>query len=314
MRRLSSKACISHRPSSGDIGEANRAYLPNKATLQKTKGFTLIELVLVIVVLGIVSISISGIMRGAVNAVVTVSEREDLVREGSYLVERFNRELSNAVPNSVRISGNAFVHCLEFVPLKWSTIYLTLPLVSQATTQANVIELSDIQGRAYSPQTSDFGIVFPTQSDDVYTANIDKRQAIVSCSDDGDGDCDTIDDNDQVIQINFADGFAATSPSRRMYFASDAVSYCVRDQQVFRYSGAIQPSQTLYTTGGVLMAQNLVNQLGASASAGEQNPFSSIGASVQRNAYTRTLFIFGRESDDNEKVTFMQEVQIPNAP
>ncbi len=275
------------------------------------KGFTLIELILVIIVLGIVSISISGIMRSAMDAVVTVSEREDLVREGSYLVERFNRELSNAVPNSVRISGNALVHCIEFVPLKWSTIYLSLPLLNQSSTEANVVELSDIRGRVYSPQTTDFGIVYPTQNADIYSNSSNKKQAVVSCSDDGDGDCGTSDDTDSIVQIEFDDGFETTSPSRRIYFASETISYCMRGGEVFRHSGSIAEMQTLYNTGGALMAKNIVNQLGISPSAGEQNPFTSIGATLQRNAATQALFIFGRE---DESVTFMQEVQIPNVP
>ena len=277
----------------------------------KQKGFTLIELVLVIIVLGVVSISMSGLMRGAIDAVVTVSEREDLVREGSYLLERFNREVANAVPNSVRISGNASVHCLEFVPLKWSTIYLSLPLKSGSSRRANVIELSDIQGRAFTPSTSDIAIVFPTRPFDVYSDSSDKRQAISECSDDGDGDCATLDDSDHIVQLDFADGFETTSPSRRMYFASEAVSYCVRAEEVYRHVSNISATQTLYTTGGALMAQNVLNQLGVSASSGEQNPFTSISASLQRNAATQALFIFGRE---DERVTFMQEVQTPNAP
>ena len=280
-------------------------------TTKHSHGFTLIELILVIVVLGIVSISISGIMRSAIDAVVTVSEREDLVREGSYLVERFNREVANSVPNSVRIAGNSLVHCMEFVPLKWSTIYLTLPLLNESTTEANVIELSDIQGRVYNPQTTDVAVVYPTAARDVYATNSNKRQAVVSCSDDGDGDCSTLDDSDKVVQVVFADGFASTSPSRRMYFASGAVSYCVRGEQVYRHEDSINQSQTVYTSGGALMAQNLFNELGASTSSGDQNPFSTVGASFQRNAAIQTLFIFGRE---DERVTFMQEVQIPNVP
>lgn len=280
-------------------------------TRHKQNGFTLIELILVIIVLGIVSINISGIMRSAMDAVVTVSEREDLVREGSYLVERFNRELSNAVPNSVRISGNALVHCIEFVPLKWSTIYLSLPLLNESSAEANVVELSDIRGRVYSPQTTDFGIVYPTQNTDIYANDSDKKQAVVSCSDDGDGDCDTLDDADNIVQIEFDDGFATTSPSRRIYFANQTTSYCMRGGQVFRHSGSIAEQQPLFEEGGALMAENLVNQLGISPSVGEQNPFTSIGATLQRNAATQALFIFGRE---NESVTFMQEVQIPNVP
>lgn len=279
--------------------------------VQKQSGFTLIELVTVIVVLGIVSISISGIFRSVVESVTITNERENLVREGSFLMERFTRELSNAVPNSVRIAGNSNVHCLEFVPLKWNAIYLTLPLENELGVTANLVELSDIQNNVFVPTTSDLAIVFPTQYQDVYDPSRSKQKAVASCSDDGDGDCSTLDDSDSVVQVSFADGFATTSPSRRMYFADSTTSFCMRNNSVYRHQDSINVNQTLYTSGGTLMAQNIVNQLGGSPSVGEQNPFNSIPASFQRNAATSAFFILGREE---ERVTFMKEVQIPNVP
>ncbi|MDT0595646.1 PulJ/GspJ family protein [Glaciecola petra] len=279
--------------------------------VQKQTGFTLIELITVIVVLGIVSVSISGIFRSVVESVTVTNERENLVREGSFLMERLTRELSNAVPNSVRISGNSSVHCIEFVPLKWNAIYLQLPLENEVSTIADVAELSDIQSNVFVPTTSDIAVVFPTQHQDVYDPSRSKQQAVVSCTDDGDGDCSTLDDSDSVIQVSFDDGFATTSPSRRMYFADSTTSFCMRNNSVYRHQDSINVTQTLYTSGGTLMAQNIVNQLGASASVGEQNPFNSVPASFQRNAATSAFFIFGREE---ERVTFMKEVQIPNVP
>lgn len=275
------------------------------------RGFTLIELIVVIVILGIVSISISGIVRSTIDTVNTVSERENLVREGSYLLERFNRELNRAVPNSVRIAGNASAHCIEFVALNYSTSYLSLPLLATTDVTADVIELFDINNEPYVLQSSDVGIVFPTQPSEVYDASLNRRQSVLSCSDDGDGNCATNDDSDAIVQISFADGFDTSSPSRRMYFANQAISYCMRNNAVYRHVSGINTTQTIYTSGGALMAQGLVNTLAANVAAGEQSPFTRTDATLQRNAATRALFIFGREE---ERVTFMQEVQIPNVP
>ncbi|MFW8591796.1 PulJ/GspJ family protein [Glaciecola sp. 2405UD65-10] len=275
------------------------------------QGFTLIELILVIVILGIVSISVSGIIRSTINVVADVSERENLVREGSFVVERLSRELNSAVPNSVRITANASSHCIEFVPLKWSTTYLSLPLAAETNTTADVVELLDIDDNTFVPSTSDWGIVYPTQASEVYDASLNHRQGVDSCSDDGDGNCATNDDSDGVVQVTFADGFNASSPSKRIYFADQAISYCMRNNEIYRHTSTINTTQTLYTGGGQLMAQNLVNVLGANTSSGEQNPFQIVDASLQRGALTSLLLIFGRE---DEHVTFMQEVQIPNVP
>ena len=277
---------------------------------RQQSGFTLIELILVIIILGVVSIGLSGIVGNAMQAVITINDREKLLREGSFLVERFNREISAAVPNSVRISGNANVHCVEFVPMLFNGIYLSIPLTSQAETRLNVMELSDIQGRAFVPSNGDYAIVYPTRPSEVYDASLGQRRTVASCSDD-DGDCATLTDADNVVQIEVNDGYNQTSPANRLYFANGSISYCLRGNQIFRHESAIAATQTLYTSGGSLMAQNVVNLLGPNASVGEQNPFKSIGASFQRNAATQSLFIFGRE---DERITFMQEVQIPNAP
>ncbi len=274
-------------------------------------GFTMVELVLVIVVLGIVSISLSGIVKNAVTTVVDVNQRESVVREGTFLLERMNREIKNAVPNSIRIRGNSTAHCIEFVPLNWTAHYFTLPLVAGSSKQANVLELNSIDGTSYVPQSSDFGIVFPTKPSQVYDAAEQHRQAISACSDDGDGDCATLDDADKVVQLDFADGFASTSPSRRIYIADQAVSYCLRGQSVYRHSSSINTNQSIYLSGGVLMAEQVVNQLGSSPSSGTQNPFTSVAATLQRNGATQILLVFARE---DERFTFLQEVQTPNAP
>jgi MSHA biogenesis protein MshO len=282
---------------------------PRRALTQV--GFTMIELIVVIVVLGIVSVSMGGIIRNSMNTVITVSERENLVRDGSFLVERLNRELSASVPNSVRIKGNALVHCIEFVPMLWNAVYLTLPLAGEASDIVDLVELNDMQGRLFMPSVSDFAIVYPTSSLQVYDASLGHRRNVVSCSDDDNGDCSTLDDSDHVIQLEVNDGFAQTSPSRRLYFAQTAVSYCMRDAKVFRHVGSISENQSLYNSGGSLMAQNLVNLLAVDVAAGDQSPFRIQGATLNRNASSQTLFIFGR---GNERVTFMQEVQIPNVP
>jgi MSHA biogenesis protein MshO len=62
------------------------------------------------------------------------------------------------------------------------------------------------------------------------------------------------------------------------------------------------------------MAENLANQLSADpnvADANSKNPFRIVDASLRRNAYTQTQFIFTR---DGENMTFTQEIHVPNVP
>lgn len=288
--------------------------IPNM-TFKQNRGFTLIELVMVVVVLAIVSVGITRFIRSSTQIFIDTSERERLLREGSFAVERINREISDAVPNSVRLTGNAGVHCLEFVPIKWSTFYLSLPMTPSSDREMDIFEMQDIDGNVFTPNSgSDYALVYPTSSDDVYSNTSDRRRLINSCSDDGDGDCTTDDDADGVVQLTLNGAFSQASPAKRMYVASSAVNYCVRNNAIYRHESTISSTQTTFTSGGVLMAENLANALSTDpnfAGVNSQNPFRVVDASLRRNAYTQTQFIFAR---DGEYMTFTQEIHVPNVP
>jgi MSHA biogenesis protein MshO len=282
----------------------------------RKRGFTLIELVLVIAILGIVSVGISRFIGSSTQLFIDTSERERLLREGSFAIERINREIATAVPNSVRLSGNSSTHCLQFVPVKWSSFYLNLPLNSSAANQVDLIEMQDIDGNVFTPSVgSDFVIVYPTRANDVYATNSNQRRLINACSDDTSaGNCTSNDDSDSVVQLTLSGSFSQQSPAQRLYIANQAVSYCVRNNSFYRHESAISATQTVFTAGGVLMAQNLANQLSSnpdSAGTNSQNPFRIIDANLRRNAYTQIQLIFTRA---NESITFTQEVHVPNVP
>jgi MSHA biogenesis protein MshO len=286
-----------------------------RAKLSNKGGFTLVELVVVLVVLSIVSVGMARFIRSSTQIFIDASEREQLLREGSFAVERINREISAAVPNSVRLTGNAGVHCLQFVPIRWSSFYLTLPLTPSSDREIDIIEMQDIDGNVFTPVArSDYALVYPTSSNDVYSNTSNRRQLINACSDDGDGDCATNDDTDGVVQLTLDGAFSQASPARRIYIANSAVNYCVRNNAIYRHESAISATQTTFISGGVLMAENLANQLSADpnvADANSKNPFRIVDASLRRNAVTQAQFIFTR---DGENMTFTQEIHVPNVP
>jgi len=284
-------------------------------TLQSEQGFTLIELITVIVILSIVSIGLSGVLRTGSQAYVDATQREQLLRQGSFVLERLNREMSNAVPNSVRVDGNAVSQCVEFVPINWSTAYLTLPILPSTDRDIDIIKSANQTGAIYSPNiNTDFAIVYPTDPIFVYDLNNQRRRLITACSDDGDGNCATNDDADSVVQLTVSDAFELTSPANRLYVANQALSYCVRNNSIYRHESAINTNQTVFTTGGTLMAEGIENVLAASVTsntASTQNPFRVIDGTLRRHAYVQVQLIFSR---NEELMPFVQEVHIPNVP
>ncbi|MDC0601464.1 prepilin-type N-terminal cleavage/methylation domain-containing protein [Aliiglaciecola sp.] len=267
------------------------------------KGFTLIELVTVLVVLGVVSVGIAGFIRTGTEIYVDVVERDQLLSEGRFVVERLNRELSNALPNSLRASGNSSIQCIEFVPVLFSSFYFDIPVSPEDPADSFKVIDTTASGSNYLYSANHSVVVYPTSVNDVY-GSTNKRFALDSAP-----SLDP-DDNKKLILTLLSDSlFAADSPSSRAYVIDTPVSYCVTARAVYRYTGyGFNSTQNTSLSGGVLMAENVQNDLGGEE---QDKPFRIAEATLTRNAFVLTLFRF--ELND-ELVVFNNEVHIPNAP
>jgi MSHA biogenesis protein MshO len=276
------------------------------------RGFTLMELVIVIVILGIVSGIVGNIVSTGAKIYVDATERDQLLSESRFVVERLNRELRMAVPNSARVTGDADIQCLEFVQAEWVTFYTNLPTIPSTSKSAHVVEIGDITGNFSLDTSTDFAIVYPTVSTDIYDLTENKRKKIDACIDTGtDTSCNSNDDPNHLATLTVNGAFADDSPASRLYIASKAVSYCVQNNSIYRYVDAINNSQVTYdidiNTDGSLMAENLVNDL----SSASELPFMVSNATLRRNSLVQILLTF---EHNDEIVNFSNEVHIPNVP
>jgi MSHA biogenesis protein MshO len=284
--------------------------------IKSTRGFTLIELIITLVILVIVSVGISGFIRSSVQIFSDVTEREQLLGDSRFVIERITREARNAVPGSIRVSGNSSVHCLQFAPIDYSTFYIEAPILPTSETTIEVVAMGDINGNAYVPDTSStFAFIFPTRNVDVYDSAQNRRQSISACSDDGsDSSCATLDDSDNITDLTVSGGFAADSPADRIFFASTTFNYCVRDDAVYFHQAAFSETQPLFTSGGALMAENVSNVLSSNPAiqtAGSDDPFRVFDATLLRNAFVQLRLRFER---NEEVINFNHEVHVANVP
>lgn len=279
-------------------------------TVAKANGFTLIELVVVIVVLGVVSVGLSGFIRTGMSIYSDVTDRDQLLAESRFLVERISRELRHAIPNSARLASSGNTQCLEFVPALWTTYYTSLPVFPDTSTQATIVEFGlNAADYQITPQstgvTGDFAFVYPTSHSDIYATASNKRREILACSEQdvsADDDCWTSDDAQHTAILTLTEAFADNSPASRLYFGRQATSYCTNvSGQIHRYQNVITEARTVYTSGGVLMAEGLVNN----------QPFKIEEASLTRNGLINILLEFKR---NDELVNYNVEVHIPNVP
>lgn len=268
----------------------------------KPSGFSLIELVVVILILAIVSLGVTNFVTSGAQIFVDVTERTQLVSDSRFATERLNREIRNAVPNSVRVAGNGSTrHCIEFMPVKWSSFYFDIPVEPESSDAIDVVKWGGLD--AYEFAEDDIMIIYPTSSLDVYT----DTGKIQTLSEESDGD-------PGVTELEFDSNvqFATDSPSSRFYVYTDSVSYCVENGELRRYAGyGIQHPQPVNLSNGVLMAENLVNTLSGTAGEGDEDPFRLSPASLTRTASVLILLQFER---GGENIIFNNEVHVPNVP
>jgi MSHA biogenesis protein MshO len=88
-----------------------RHYVP---TFQS--GFTLVELIMVIVIMGVIGGMVSVFMKSPIDAYFASARRAALTDVADTTVRRIARDLRKALPNSIGTSGDH--KCIEFIPTK----------------------------------------------------------------------------------------------------------------------------------------------------------------------------------------------------
>lgn len=82
---------------------------------RRKAGFTLIELIIVVVLLGVIGTTIASFITGPMQAYMDQSRRAALVDSADLALRRIGREIHGALPNSVRVSADGYF--LELLPV-----------------------------------------------------------------------------------------------------------------------------------------------------------------------------------------------------
>lgn len=132
-------------------------------TLNKQQsGFTLVEMIIVIVITGIIAGVVAVFIQAPVQGYVDSERRAELTDIADTALRRVARDLRSAVPNSAR-STNCTAPCIEFLPSKDGGRY-------RAAAPGNVLNFGaadanfDIVGTGINFAANDFIVVGSTQS------------------------------------------------------------------------------------------------------------------------------------------------------
>ena len=196
--------------------------------MRATKGFTLVELVMVILLLGVMATFSSQFIGIGTQIYGDASRREQLMSDARFALERLNRELRDAVPGSVRIedaAGNPLDQgaCLRFWPIATASRYLG----SAASGGLTIVEPEVL------PREEDQAIIYPLADP---ALNLEQGCLHGNCV------ARVISVGSPVsgaLPLTVDDTFAKESPGQRIYFARQQVRYCVTNAALTRASAAI---------------------------------------------------------------------------
>ena len=270
-------------------------------------GFTLLELVIVIAILGILSASVSVFIANPVRAYFETIDRATLTAAGNSAIRRIVREVQGAMPNSARITASGGTTFLEFVPIVDAGRYRAAAS-NNYPTQNDPLVVTDSTDSSF--QVLGPTVNVPTGSQLVVlnlgygNANLYSGTNIRTVT--------SIGAALQTITFMSTTAWPGDSPGYRFYIVNGAVTYaCTPNASgtgtLKRYSGyAIQASQPSATSSAPLSSATsslvLDDVTGCTFTPGP--------ASVDLNAVQMALQL----TRSGETVSLYSQVHAPNNP
>lgn len=285
--------------------------------MKKVSGFTLVELVIVIVLLSIMSLVSVRFIANFAQGYVDTSRRQHMADVTQLAIERIGRELRNALPNSVRIRNDANASCIEYLPVLGASSYDNLPVVS-ATNTFSAIPLGAGAISGWQAGEPLYTAVFPITGTNLYT--LAANSMIAQLANPAQFIADQSAGAEITVTMSGNHQFPTESPASRFYIVGSPVSYCLNtgSGDLYRYENYFSSGTAFYSAQPMLASlpgsepNRALLATNITTTAAFPNPaFASLEISLQRNA----LVVFDLQvSEAGESVRIQHVVQVRNAP
>jgi MSHA biogenesis protein MshO len=261
-------------------------------------GFTLMELVIVIVVLAIMGISLSRLTTNTVFGYIDAKDRIRNSQSSQWIIERISRELREALPQSVRVGVSGNYHCVEFMSIESASSYLNLPA-------SGVINQFSAVGYDLVGTNPPYVAIMPINTANLYlTSGVLARISSIIV--------DPSDANQALINLASGTTFTSRSPQKRFYLLRSPTSFCLDDGtgQLFRYADyGVVANQLVPPLAGILVAENFSsNGIVFDFRPGSLNRSGLLQISLRKQNRNRSL------SGNAESFEIFFEVHIRNVP
>ena len=262
-------------------------------------GFTLVEMVVVITIVGILAAGAALFIRNPTQAFIDSENRANLTVRADTALRRMASDIRNALPNSVRTSVSGANSFIEFVPVNSAGRYRAS---AGAAASDNPLDFSlaadtfDVLGPSVSVTAGDRLVIYNLgiPGSDVYEGT--NSRALQTTG------------NLTVLSFN-GGTFPQESPSSRFFIISTSVSYVcdMTNNVLLMYSGyAIQANQptTVAALNGLATARILANGLTSCQ-------VNYVPGVLQRSGVITINLGF---TQDVATVTLMHQVNVVNSP
>ena len=258
-----------------------------RADLQNSsvRGFTLVELIAVMVILSIIATIGVGFVVRATESYQSTQTRALLVNTARQSIERMTRQLRGALPYSVRLTNAD--QCLQFMPIAAGGNYFNaVPDQQNGAAPSATIPAS--------PVTVDFGTANHVAIGAMSAAEIygSSPTSLVGYSG----------YTSSALQLSAAKQWLRNSINKRFYLLDDAQAFCLVGNELRFYSGINpQASNVTLTDSSDILARGIAGA----------EPFTLANGSENRNTRVTIALDF---TSGGETINYTQRVLIRNVP